>query len=130
MDQPRIVSIHEYELRHDADGRDLLRAAEEARDRGLFELPGLIGFRILHGIKGVRRGRFAAIWVYKDRVAWESLWGSPASPKGKEEYPPAWQEWEQELLAPLLDRDPDRVSFTSYEELLASSSGNSEADGR
>lgn len=129
MDQPRIVSIHEYELRHDANRRDLLRAVEEARDRGLFELPGLIGFRILHGIKGVRRGRFAAIWIYKDREAWESLWGSPSSPKGEEEYPQAWQEWERDLLGPLLDRDPDRVSFTSYEELLGSAPTSSEAGG-
>lgn len=120
MDQPRIVSIHEYELRPEVSGRDFERASHEAHEQGLFELPGLVGFRILHGIKGDRRGRYAAVWVYRDRAAWEALWGPPDMPKAKDEYPESWRVWEDELLAPLLERAPDRISYTSYEQVLGS----------
>lgn len=124
MDRPRIVSVHEYELRPGVSGQDFERAARQAQQRGLFALPGLVAFRILRGIKGARRGRYAAIWVYRDRAAWEAIWGPPAAPKAKHEYPEAWRVWEDELLAPLLERDPDRISYTSYEEILGSSPEN------
>ena len=28
-----------------------------------------------------------------------------------------WKVWENEILAPLLNRDPDTIRFTSYEEI-------------
>lgn len=120
MSRARIVSVHEYELKDDVSDDQFLRAVGEAQSRDLFDLPGLLEYRVLRGLKGARRGSFAAIWIYESRAAWQALWGSPASPKSKEEYPPAWRIWEDELLTPLLDREPDRVRYTSYEELAAS----------
>jgi len=32
----------------------------------------------------------------------------------REEYPAGWRIWEDEILAPLLKGEPDRVDFTSY----------------
>ncbi len=119
MPPARIVSVHEYELRDGVSEDQFLRTAKEAQSRGLFDLPGLIHYRLLRGVKGARRGSFAAIWVYESRTAWEALWGPPEAPKTRANYPPTWRVWEDELLAPLLKRDPDRVRYTSYEEFAA-----------
>lgn len=123
MPPTRIVSVHEYELQEGVDEEDLLKAVEEAEKRGLFDLPGLVGYRLLRGIKGSRQARMAAIWIYESRSAWEALWGPPDAELPKGHYPRQWREWEEELLAPLLDRDPDRVNYTSYEELAAGEPG-------
>lgn len=119
MGRARIVSVHEYELKSEVTGEQFLRAVAEAQSRGLFDLPGLLEYRVLRGVKGVRRGSFTAIWIYESRPAWEAVWGPPEAPKSKEDYPPAWRIWEDELLEPLLDRDPDTVRYTSYEVVAA-----------
>lgn len=113
----RIVSVHEYELRTSVQEKDFELAIKKARDRGLLQLPGLIDFYLLKGVRGVRKGRFAAIWIFKDRESWERLWGSADQPFGKETYPAEWKTWEAEVLAPFLSSDPDRIAFTAYEEI-------------
>lgn len=109
-----VVSVHEYELVEDADGSDLEAAVAAAERRGLFDLPGLVDYRFLRGVKGDREGRHAAVWTYESREAWEALWGPPEDPNPPAEYPDGWREWEEDLLGPLLPEDPDDVSFTSY----------------
>lgn len=111
----RIVSVHEYELRESVQGKDFELAIERARDRGLLQLPGLIDFYFLRGLRGVREGRYAAIWIYESRKTWERLWGAIDKPVGKEEYPAQWITWEAEVLAPFLTSDPDRIVYTAYE---------------
>ncbi len=115
----RVISVHEYELRANKDESDLLAAVEAAEARGLFDLPGLIAYRFLRGVKGRGAGRFAAIWIYRDRAAWQALWGPASDPKGKDEYPESWRAWEDELLRPLLVHDPDKIQFTSFEVIHA-----------
>lgn len=113
----RIVGIHEYEFRAGVNVSDFEATVREAEERGLFRLPGLIEYRFLRGVKGERNGSYAAIWVFASREEWEALWGSPDKPIGKESYPASWKVWEDELLAPLLDRDPDTITYTDYEQL-------------
>lgn len=114
---PRIISIHEYVLRPGADEGAFEDAFRAARERGLFQLPGLEECLLLRGIRGSRRGRYAAVWVYESREAWEALWGPVDRPTTKADYPESWKVWEDEVLAPFLVEDPDRITFTSYEEV-------------
>lgn len=113
----RVFGIHEYVLKPGVDEREFERAIRQAEKRGLLRLPGLVDHYLLKGLKGHRRGHYAAIWVFESREAWESLWGSPDHPLGKQDYPANWKVWEDEVLAALLDRDPDAITFTDYEEL-------------
>jgi len=113
----RVVSIHEYELKPGARDEDFERAARDAERRGLFALPGLIGHHFLKGMKGPRRGRYAAIWIFESRGAWEKLWGPVEASRPPAECPAQWKEWENKVLAPFLTQDPDTIRFTSYSEL-------------
>ena len=91
---PNVVSVHEYTLDEGVGPAAFERAVAEAERRDLFDLPGLAEYRFLEGLRGENEGRYAALWTYESRAAWE-----------------------EELLAPLLDRDPDDIAFTSYEVL-------------
>ena len=113
----KIISIHEYELKPGVDPATFERAIKEAEKRGLFQMPGLIEYHFIKGIRGTRKGKYAAIWVYESLQAWEKLWGPIDAPHGKDRYPNNWKIWENEILAPLLDRDPDSITFSSYIEI-------------
>lgn len=110
-----IVSVHPYTLADDASPGEFLRAVRAAGERGLFDLPGLVDYRFLRGIKGTRAGEFTAVWRYESRDAWESLWGPVDDPVPPEAYPDAWKTWEQDLLAPVVAGEPDDVPFTTYQ---------------
>jgi hypothetical protein len=112
----RIISIHEYALKPGIDAAAFERALRAAEGRGLFDLPGLLDYRFVRGIKGRRRNGYATIWVYESREAWGRLWGSPDQPRQPADYPARWQAWENEILAPLLAEAPDAIAFTAYEE--------------
>jgi len=114
---PRVISVHEYELRPDADPADFEAAVRDARADSLLDLPGLEDYHLLKGIKGARTRRYGAIWIYESRAAWEALWGPPDDPVEKADYPENWNTWEDEVLAPYLSTDPDALRFTSYREL-------------
>jgi len=113
----RVVSIHEYELKAGVDADAFERAIQDAEARGLLKLPGLVGHHFIKGIKGTRQGKYAAVWIYENRDAWQRIWGTPERPRHFDEYPTSWQIWEAEILAPFLSRIPDEISFTTYEEL-------------
>ncbi|TXL72809.1 hypothetical protein FHP25_23850 [Vineibacter terrae] len=117
---PKIVSIHEYELKPGIDAGAFERAIQDAKARGLLRLPGLVAHHVVKGIKGARAGRYAAVWIYESRDAWQLLWGTPEHPRRFDAYPANWRIWEEEILAPLLDRTPDRITFTAYEEIEGS----------
>jgi hypothetical protein len=113
----RVVSIHEYELRPGVRPADFERALGDAERRGLFDLPGLSEHYFLRGLKGARRGAYAAVWIFDSRAAWEALWGPPDAPRPPSQYPEKWRLWEREILAPFLTQDPDTIRFTSYQEI-------------
>jgi len=112
----RVISIHEYDLRPDADEAAFERAIRDAERRHRFDLAGLVEHHFLKGIKGARRGAYTAIWIFESREAWEKLWGSLEAPRQPAEYPKTWMVWENEILMPLLTQHPDAIRFTSYEE--------------
>lgn len=114
---PGIFGIHEYVLKPAVDESEFEQALRRAEQRGLLKLPGLVNHYFLKGLKGHRRSCYAAIWVFESREAWERLWGTPERPLSKRDYPGNWKIWEDEVLAPFLDRDPDGIVFTDYEEL-------------
>ena len=114
---PKVVSVHEYELKSGVSDAAFERALGAAEQRGLFDLPGLIGHHFLKGLKGARQGAYAAIWIFESRDAWERLWGTVEEPRPRADYPSSWKIWETEVLAPLLAQDPDTIRFTSYREL-------------
>lgn len=113
----RVVSVHEYELKVGVDPATFERAVRDAESRGLLRLPGLVGHHFLRGIKGTRHARYAAIWIYESREAWQRLWGTPDAPLRFAEYPETWRIWEEQVLAPLLSKVPDAIAFTAYEEV-------------
>ena len=114
---PRVISVHEYELRPDAPPAEFEAAVQKARDENLLDLPGLEDYFLLRGIKGARARRYGAIWIYGSRAGWEALWGPPDDPIEKSEYPESWTTWEDEVLAPYLREGPDAIRFTSYREI-------------
>ena len=113
----KVISVHEYELRPGVQAADFERARRDAEQRGLFDLPGLVGHHFLKGLKGARAGAYAAIWIFESREAWENLWGTVEAPRPAADYPDKWKVWENEVLALLLAQDPDTIRFTSYQEL-------------
>jgi hypothetical protein len=114
---PRVISIHEYDLKPNMDGAAFERAIRNAEQRGLFALDGLVEWHFLKGVKGARCGAYTAIWIFESREAWEKLWGTLEAPRQPAEYPKSWTVWENEILMPLLTQHPDAIRFTSYEEL-------------
>ena len=113
----KVISVHEYELRPGVPEADFERAIRDAERRGLLDLPGLVGHHFLKGLKGARRGAYAAVWIFESRQAWERLWGPLEAPRPAADYPENWKVWENEILAPLLAQDPDTIRFTSYQEI-------------
>ena len=113
----RIISVHEYDLKHGASGQLFENAILKARERGLLSLPGLVDCHLVKGIRGFRNGFYASVCAYESREAWERLWGPIDKPLSKAYYPENWKVWEDEVLSPFLDREPDKIRFTSYLEL-------------
>jgi hypothetical protein len=111
---PRIISVHQYKLKPDADPQSFEIAYRQAKTDGLFNLPGLVESYLVKGIRGERGGDYAAIWVYESQESWESLWGSVGSPLSPSDYPHTWSIWENEILNRFLDEHPDEIQFTSY----------------
>jgi len=111
----KIISIHEYVLKPEVDPQQFEQAILQAKQSGVLELPGLETVYFLRGIRGARKGCYAALWIYESREAWEKIWGPPEQPPPPEEYPPNWRIWEEKILKPFLDRDPDTITYTAYE---------------
>jgi hypothetical protein len=116
----KVISIHSYQFKPGITTRDITDAISKARELELFDLPGLESYCFMIGIKGQAESQWSAIWVYSSRESWEQLWGAISNPKKKAQYPENWLRWEDELLAPLLDGDPDEINFTAYEQWISS----------
>ena len=114
MGHSLVISVHEYDLKPGVEAAQFERAFQAAEVRGLFELPGLVKYHFVKGIRGARTGKYAVLWVYESQEAWERLWGTIDQPIPKGKYPEKWSIWENEILAKYLIQDPDRISYTSY----------------
>lgn len=112
----RVTSVHEYVLAPGVDPEAFEAAVRAAEQRGLFDLPGLVEYRFVNKLRGSRPAHFAAIWTYESREAWARLWGGVDDPIPRDRFPDNWKVWEDELLAPLLDRDPQFIEYAAYEE--------------
>jgi hypothetical protein len=113
----QIFSIHEYDLKPGIEPAAFEAAIRRADSTGLLRLPGLVAHYFVKGLKGTRRGAYAAVWIYESREAWQRLWGAPESPRPPEDYPENWKIWETQILAPFLVEHPDVLRFTAYVEL-------------
>jgi len=82
----RIISIHEYDLKPEVTSSQFERTLRDAEARGLLQRPGLVAHHFVKGSKGVRRGAYAALWIYESREAWERLWGTAEHPRPPREY--------------------------------------------
>ena len=114
---PRVICVHEYVLKEEITGIEFEHAVHIAQQRRLFELPGMTSWSFLRGLRGEHQNAYAAIWIYDSLQSWEALWGSLDQPVPTAAYPKSWKIWEQEVLAPLLDRPPDEIDFTAYIEV-------------
>lgn len=114
----KVISIHEYVLKPEVDELEFERAVQRAKERGLLQLPGLINLFLTKGIRGSRFGKYAAVWIYESKEAWERLWGPVGHPRAKEDYPENWKTWEDEVIGPYLGQHPDKIVFNTYEEVL------------
>ena len=113
----KIISVHIYDLKPDVKEEEFIQAVRESERRGLFKLPGLQAYHFVRGIRGVNLGKYVMIWIYESKQAWEKLWGPEQKPYSKKQYPKNWKIWEEKILARYLTGDPDKIEFTSYEEL-------------
>ena len=113
----RVISVHEYNLKPGVDEQRFENAILDAKKRALLGLPGLVDYFLVKGIRGFRNGKYTAVWVYESIEAWENLWGPINKPISKADYPQNWHVWENEVLQPFLDQDPDKIKFTAYQEL-------------
>jgi hypothetical protein len=113
----RVISIHEYRLKPDIEAAAFELAIHKAEELGLLQFPGLVGYHFVRGLRGVRQGLYAAIWIYSSLDAWEALWGPVDEPIRPEQYPEKWKIWEDQVLTQYLDGKPDRLVYTAYEEI-------------
>ena len=113
----KVISIHEYVLRSGADEKEFEQVLREVQASDLLQLPGLEKYYFVKGIRGSHCGNYAAVWIYESQEAWEKLWGSIDQPCRACDYPENWKIWEEGMLAPFLDRDPDKITYTAYESL-------------
>jgi hypothetical protein len=65
----KIISIHEYVLKPNIGERQFEQAVRKARQRGLFQLTGLLEYHFVKGIRGLRKGAYAAVWIDESREA-------------------------------------------------------------
>jgi|SRR6516225_572792 len=72
----RVVSIHEYQLKPDADRIAFERAFRNAEERGLFGLPDLIEHHFLKRLKAAQQAGYSAIWIYESRGPMGNALGS------------------------------------------------------
>ena len=114
----RIISIHEYDLKPEVDMSQFESTFRDAEARGLLQLPGLVAHHFVKGAKGVRRGAYAALWIYESREAWERLWAPPSIPGPRESIRTAGGSGRRSFLLPFSRTTRTVFRFTSYEELV------------
>ena len=83
----KVISIHEYILKPDVDEDQFEEAICNAQESDLLQLPGLEEYYLVRGIRGSRKGSYAAIWIYESKEAWEKLWSPLEKPLKKGRLP-------------------------------------------
>jgi len=112
----RIVSLHVYKLKAKTEPKAFEQRVGDYLYRSFRGLRGLTSSHFVKGIRGLYKGRYATLWVYENRDSWERLWGPLERPRQQAYYPKEWKRWES-FLEPFLQQDPDKITFTAFEEL-------------
>lgn len=103
-----VIAYHEHELKEDANEEEYLRRIGETIRQ--LRVPGLLKTYIVKGWKGAREGKFGVAWFFENEDAIVRNFGTRDNPK----WPEDWLRYENEILAPFLDRHPDKIVFTDY----------------
>jgi len=108
-----IYALHEHELKPQAD--EVLYNKEISNALGDLTIPGLLHAAHLKGIKGKRSSKYAILWIFESETALMDNFGTPDNPK----LPEKRLHYENNVLAPFLDRHPDTINFTDYRILYS-----------
>ena len=103
-----VYTFHEHELRSGIDHDDYEKKIGEAIKQ--LRVPGLLHAYHLKGFKGHRNGKYAILWIFESEEAIVRNFGTPQNPK----WPKDWLHYENDVLAPFIDRHPDKIDFTDY----------------
>lgn len=106
-----IYAIHEHELKAGVDVTQYERDVATAIAQ--MNIPGLLAAHHLHGWRGVRADRYAVLWIFESEAAILENFGTP----DQQRWPPAWEHYENGVLAPYLDRHPDTIAYTDYRQV-------------
>jgi 4-alpha-glucanotransferase len=108
-----VYALHEHDLLPSANKRDYEAKVGEAIKK--LRVDGLLNAYHLKGFKGERQGKYAVLWIFASEEAIVQNFGTPENPKWPEE----WLHYENEVLAPFIDRHPDKINFSDYHVVAA-----------
>lgn len=108
----KVIAFHEHELKPGVDAKIYEQKVSEAIKK--LQVPGLLEVYHLKGFKGERSGKYAVLWTFESEEAIVKNFGTPDDPK----WPKDWLYYENEVLAPFLDRHPDKINFTDHHVLF------------
>ena len=111
---PRVVAVHELELRRDADRAEFERVVRREIAGLGRHMPGLVERRFLIGYKAARKGEYAMLWVFETADALEALFGTESDPRPG---PEAFRRYEAAIGPYLAAPRPDLIRYTDYLEI-------------
>jgi len=103
-----VYAIHEHDLRPSVNEKEYEAKVGKAIEK--LHVPGLLHAYHLKGFKGERQGKYAVLWIVASEESIIDNFGTPENPK----WPKDWLHYENDVLAPFLDRHPDRINFSDY----------------
>jgi hypothetical protein len=106
-----IYAIHEHELKPGVDVTQYERDVATAIAH--MNIPGLVAAHHLRGWRGVRRKRYAVLWIFASEATLTENFGTP----DQRRWPPDWDHYENVVLAQYLDRHPDAIDYTDYRQV-------------
>jgi hypothetical protein len=111
---PRIVAVHELDLKPGADRAAFERVVRRETADLARHMPGLVERRFLIGLKAARKGEYAMLWVFESQAALEALFGTESDPRSG---PDAFVRYEAAIGPYLAAARPDLIRFTDYLEI-------------
>lgn len=103
-----VICMHEHELRQNVN--IILYEKEVIQGISQIHIPGLLRTFFLKGGKGIRKDKYAVVWIFDNFESLDLNFGTLENPK----CPPAWLYYENEILTKYLIGHPDKIYFTDY----------------